>query len=104
LPNEDHDLIESIERYVVYRANVRQMTNTAPTLAELNLADLVVVARRLQRKATATTGMAKKFGVVEEYDWPGDSPVLCGYLCLECKALGDEADGVPHESTCPLSQ
>ena len=39
--------------------------------------------------------------VIEEYDYPGDAPEFCGWLCRSC-GYTVEADGSGHKAGCVI--
>jgi hypothetical protein len=43
---------------------------------------------------------AERIWIEAEYDCPGDTPELCGYLCGECKGDGPTESEVKHKPDC----
>ena len=58
---------------------------------------------RLRASNTELLGVAKKFCIPEDFDFPGDGPVSCGFSCLICKGHGPTETTIEHAPKCALA-
>jgi hypothetical protein len=55
-----------------------------------------------QERDTALTALINHC-IVEEYDYPGDAPEVCGWKCTICGMSDIEAHTIEHKRECPLA-
>lgn len=87
----------------------RQLANRVRMLMRTDWTyEAVVVAARdriawLAKRVEDLEDALKENVVIEEFDYPGDAPESCGWVCRSCEGNGETADTVEHKSECLLS-
>ena len=72
-------------------------------LGPLSPKDLQAEIVRLNASYAKLLGAAKKFCIQEDFDYPGDSPISCGFSCLVCGGDGQTETTIEHTPQCAIA-